>query len=97
MVRSCGPDVPPADNPGVQLGIALATAARDGRDKVTIFASPRLADFGAWAEQLIAESTGKNGKGLIPINGEPLAENTAKTLPGTRPSRTPRLIITTSY
>jgi transaldolase/glucose-6-phosphate isomerase len=74
MVRSCGPDVPPADNPGVQLGIALATAARDGRDKVTIFASPRLADFGAWAEQLIAESTGKNGKGLIPVDGEPLGD-----------------------
>jgi transaldolase / glucose-6-phosphate isomerase len=72
MVRSCGPEVPPSDNPGVQLGIALGTAARDGRDKVTIFASPRLADFGAWAEQLIAESTGKNGKGLIPVDAEPL-------------------------
>src|SRR6202030_63160 len=49
-------------------------AARAGRDKVTMFASPRLADFGAWAEQLIAESTGKNGKGLIPIDNEPLGD-----------------------
>jgi transaldolase/glucose-6-phosphate isomerase len=73
MVRSCGPDVPPADNPAVQLGIALGVAGRAGRDKITLFSSPRLADFGAWAEQLIAESTGKNGKGLIPIDAEPLA------------------------
>ena len=72
MMRSCGPDVPPSQNPGVALGLALGAAARAGRDKVTILASPRLADFGAWAEQLIAESTGKNGKGLIPIDGEPL-------------------------
>ena len=72
MMRSCGPDVPPAENPGVALGLALGIAARAGRDKVTIVASPRLADFGAWAEQLFAESTGKHGKGLIPVDGEPL-------------------------
>jgi transaldolase / glucose-6-phosphate isomerase len=72
MMHSCGPDVPPSQNPGVALGLALGAAARAGRDKVTILASPRLADFGAWAEQLFAESTGKNGKGLIPIDGEPL-------------------------
>ncbi len=72
MVRSCGPDVPPSDNPGVQLGIALGIAGQEGRDKVTMLASPRLADFGAWAEQLLAESTGKNGKGLIPVDGEPI-------------------------
>ena len=72
MVRSCGDDVPPADNPAVQLGIALGVAGREGRDKVTLFCSPKLVDFGAWAEQLIAESTGKNGKGLIPIDAEPL-------------------------
>ncbi len=72
MMRSCGPDVPPSENPGVALGLALGTAARQGRDKVTIVTSPRLADFGAWAEQLFAESTGKHGKGLIPIDGEPL-------------------------
>ncbi|WP_316177154.1 MULTISPECIES: bifunctional transaldolase/phosoglucose isomerase [unclassified Bradyrhizobium] len=73
MVRSCGPDVPPLQNPGVQLGLAMGLAGLEGRDKVTIFASPKIADFGAWAEQLIAESTGKEGKGLIPIDGEPVA------------------------
>ena len=72
MMRSCGPDVPPAQNPGVALGIALGAATLRGRDKVTIFASPSLSSFGAWGEQLFAESTGKHGKGLIPINGEPL-------------------------
>jgi transaldolase/glucose-6-phosphate isomerase len=74
MVHSCGPDVPPAVNPAVRLGIALGLAARAGRDKVTLLCSPRLADFGAWTEQLIAESTGKNGRGLIPIDDEPLAD-----------------------
>ncbi len=74
MVRSCGPDVPPHENPGVQLGLALGLAGLEGRDKVTILSSAKVADFGAWAEQLIAESTGKEGKGLIPIDGEPLGE-----------------------
>ena len=74
MVRSCGAQVPPHDNPGVQLGLAMGLAGREGRDKVTILASPKIADFGAWAEQLIAESTGKEGKGLIPIDGEPLGD-----------------------
>ncbi|MGM4919220.1 bifunctional transaldolase/phosoglucose isomerase [Tardiphaga sp. 813_E8_N1_3] len=74
MVRSCGPDVPPAENPGVQLGLAMGNAGLDGRDKVTILSSKKIADFGAWAEQLIAESTGKDGKGLIPIDGETLGE-----------------------
>ncbi|WP_375459048.1 bifunctional transaldolase/phosoglucose isomerase [uncultured Enterovirga sp.] len=72
MVRSCGPDVPPEANPGVQLGLAMGAAAKAGRDKVTIVAPGPLRDFGAWAEQLIAESTGKNGQGLIPIDSEPL-------------------------
>ena len=74
MVRSCGIDVPPAENPGVQLGLALAAAAKHGRDKLTLTASARIADFGAWAEQLIAESTGKNGKALIPLEGETLGQ-----------------------
>jgi transaldolase/glucose-6-phosphate isomerase len=74
MVRSCGPDVPPAENPGVQLGLALAAAAKHGRDKLTLTGSKGIADFGAWAEQLIAESTGKNGKALIPLEGEPLGK-----------------------
>ncbi|HEY5129436.1 MAG TPA: bifunctional transaldolase/phosoglucose isomerase, partial [Bradyrhizobium sp.] len=74
MVRSCGPDVPPHENPGVQLGLAMGLAGLEGRDKVTILSSGKIADFGAWAEQLIAESTGKEGKGLIPIDGEPLGD-----------------------
>ncbi|MDA9404932.1 bifunctional transaldolase/phosoglucose isomerase [Bradyrhizobium sp. CCBAU 45389] len=74
MARSCGPDVPPSENPGVQLGLAMGLAALEGRDKVTILSSKKIADFGAWAEQLIAESTGKEGKGLIPIDGEPLGD-----------------------
>jgi transaldolase / glucose-6-phosphate isomerase len=72
MMRSCNANVPPADNPAVVLGTILAVLARSGRDKVTLVTSPGIADFGAWLEQLLAESTGKNGKGLIPIDGEPL-------------------------
>lgn len=73
MQRSCGADVPPAENPGVQLGVAMGIAAtRFGRDKVTIIASPAIDIFGAWLEQLLAESTGKQGRGLIPVAGEPL-------------------------
>ena len=73
MQRSCGADVPPSENPGVQLGVAMGVAAtRFGRDKVTIIASPGIADLGAWLEQLLAESTGKQGRGLIPLAGEPL-------------------------
>jgi transaldolase/glucose-6-phosphate isomerase len=74
MVLSCGADVPPHENPGVQLGLAMGQAGLEGRDKVTIFSSPKIADFGAWTEQLIAESTGKEGKGLIPIDGESLGD-----------------------
>ena len=74
MQRSCGTDVPPAENPGVQLGIAMGVAAtRFGRDKVTVIASPGIADVGAWLEQLLAESTGKRGRGLIPLADEPLS------------------------
>jgi len=73
MAVSCRASVPPAANPGVKLGIVLGTlAAKCGRDKVTILASRDLASVGTWLEQLIAESTGKHGKGLIPIAGEPL-------------------------
>jgi transaldolase/glucose-6-phosphate isomerase len=73
MERSCGPDVPPTENPGIQLGVAMGVAAtRFGRDKVTIVASPGIADLGAWLEQLLAESTGKHGHGLIPLADEPL-------------------------
>ena len=72
MVRSCKADVPPQENPAVKLGLAMGLAGLEGRDKVTILCSKKIADFGAWAEQLIAESTGKEGKGLIPIDGETL-------------------------
>jgi len=72
MVRSCGAAVPPAENAGVALGAALAVAAKAGHDKITIVASPGIADFGAWLEQLLAESTGKQGNGLIPVDAEPL-------------------------
>jgi transaldolase/glucose-6-phosphate isomerase len=70
MVQSCSAYTPPTQNPGVQLGTILGVAGRHGRDKVTIIASPGIADLGAWLEQLIAESTGKDGKGLVPIDGE---------------------------
>ncbi|HVJ54298.1 MAG TPA: bifunctional transaldolase/phosoglucose isomerase [Aliidongia sp.] len=74
MERACGPDVPPALNPGLQLGVVLGVAANHGRDKVTILTGPGLEDFGAWAEQLLAESTGKVGKGLIPVDAEPIGD-----------------------
>src|SRR5690348_8260178 len=77
MVRSCGADVPPHENPGVQLGLAMGLAGLEGRDKVTILSSKKIADFGAWTEQLIAESTGKEGKGLIPVDGETLGDVSA--------------------
>jgi transaldolase/glucose-6-phosphate isomerase len=70
MLRACSRHVPPAENPGVQLGTVLGAAGLKGHDKVTIIASPGIADLGAWLEQLIAESTGKIGRGLIPIDGE---------------------------
>jgi transaldolase/glucose-6-phosphate isomerase len=72
MVRSCCASAPPAQNPGVVLGAIMGTLGRRGRDKVTIVASPAIAGLGAWLEQLLAESTGKQGKGLIPVDGEPL-------------------------
>ena len=71
-MRSCDAHVPPADNPAVVLGTVLGVLGNAGRDKVTIIASPGIADFGAWLEQLLAESTGKDGKGLIPVDAEPL-------------------------
>ena len=72
MVRSCAASAPPLENPGIILGAILGTCQRHGRDKVTILASQGIADFGAWLEQLLAESTGKLGKGIVPVDGEPL-------------------------
>jgi transaldolase/glucose-6-phosphate isomerase len=71
MARSCGPSVPPLANPGVHLGLVLGVAAKAGRDKVTILASEGIAGLGAWLEQLLAESTGKDGRGLVPVDAEP--------------------------
>jgi transaldolase / glucose-6-phosphate isomerase len=73
MVRACGASVSIEENPGAVLGIILGTAAKAGRDKVTIITSPDISDLGAWLEQLLAESTGKVGKGIIPVDGEEVA------------------------
>lgn len=72
MRHSCDSCIPPVDNPGVRLGAALGELAKQGRDKVTFVTSPAISDLGAWMEQLIAESTGKEGKGIIPIDDESL-------------------------
>jgi transaldolase / glucose-6-phosphate isomerase len=70
MVHACSPCVGAAENPGVVLGAVLGAAANAGRDKLTIVASPGIHDLGAWLEQLVAESTGKIGKGIIPVDRE---------------------------
>jgi len=72
MVLACGPTVPVDHNPGAVLGAVLGTLGSNGRDKVTIVASPGISDLGAWLEQLLAESTGKKGKGLVPVDREKL-------------------------
>ena len=72
MAHRCGPAVRVADNPGAVLGILLGILARRGHDKVTLVTSPGIGALGVWLEQLLAESTGKVGKGLIPVDGEPL-------------------------
>jgi transaldolase/glucose-6-phosphate isomerase len=72
MVQACSPSVPAGENPGAWLGAVFAEAAKVGRDKITIVAPPAIQSFGVWAEQLIAESTGKEGKGLVPIADEAL-------------------------
>lgn len=73
MVDACGAGVAADENPGVVLGTILGVAANQGRGKLTIIASPKIFDLGAWLEQLIAESTGKSGKGIIPVDRERLA------------------------
>jgi transaldolase/glucose-6-phosphate isomerase len=72
MAHACAPSVSCRDNPGLVLGAVIGTAHNAGRDKVTIVASPPIRDFGAWLEQLLAESTGKDGRGLIPVDREPV-------------------------
>jgi transaldolase / glucose-6-phosphate isomerase len=73
MARACGPDAPVDQNPGAVLGAILGALGNLGRNKVTIITSPGIYDLGAWLEQLLAESTGKQGKGLIPVDREKLA------------------------
>ncbi|MDD5560467.1 bifunctional transaldolase/phosoglucose isomerase [Candidatus Methylomirabilis sp.] len=72
MAHACASCVPVEENPGAVLGTILGVLATHGRDKVTIIASPGIRHFGAWLEQLLAESTGKAGKGLIPVDRESL-------------------------
>ncbi len=74
MVKACGPNSAADSNPGVILGTIMGVAATHGRDKITIITSPGIFDLGAWLEQLIAESTGKIGKGIIPVDREKLAK-----------------------
>lgn len=75
MATACGPSVPAADNPGLALGWALGRLALAGRDKLTFVTPSALAPFGDWVEQLVAESTGKHGKGIVPVVGEPPLES----------------------
>ncbi len=72
MVHACAACVKTEDNPGVALGVVMGVSAKHGRDKVTIIPSPGIYDLGAWLEQLLAESSGKEGKGVIPVDREPL-------------------------
>jgi len=74
MREGCASSVPVYENPGAWLGTAMGTLALRGRDKLTLITSPAISSFGLWVEQLIAESTGKEGKGIIPVAGEPLLE-----------------------
>lgn len=76
MVEACRRD-PAGSNPGVALGVLLGTAAKQGRDKLTVVTSPAISSFGAWLEQLVAESTGKGGKAIIPVESEPLGKPAA--------------------
>ncbi len=72
MVEACNPRVSADKNPGVVLGAILGTLAKAGRDKLTLISSPEISGMGAWLEQLLAESTGKDGKGIVPVEGEPV-------------------------
>jgi glucose-6-phosphate isomerase len=74
MRNQCMPDTATRENPGALLGAALGTLALQGRDKLTLITSTAISSFGLWVEQLIAESTGKEGKGIIPVVGEPIVE-----------------------
>jgi hypothetical protein len=70
VVHACASVVPASENPGARLGAILGECAKAGRDKLTISTDPKIASFGLWVEQLIAESTGKEGRGIVPVAGE---------------------------
>lgn len=72
MQTQCKPETPLRENPGAMLGLTLGAAAEAGRDKVTLVISPAYQALGSWLEQLLAESTGKDGRGIIPVDGEPV-------------------------
>ena len=72
IVHSCASVVPAGENPGAKLGAIMGECAKAGRDKCTIICDPKIASFGLWVEQLLAESTGKEGRGIVPIAGETL-------------------------
>ncbi|MFQ5996253.1 MAG: glucose-6-phosphate isomerase [Dehalococcoidales bacterium] len=75
MRKRCDSGVPVQENLGTWLGVTIGVLARQGRDKLTLITSPAINSFGLWLEQLLAESTGKEGKGIIPVVGESLAES----------------------
>lgn len=74
MKEGCASGIPPQDNPGAWLGTCLGALAMKGCDKLTLVTSPSVRSFGLWVEQLIAESTGKEGKGIVPVVDEPLVQ-----------------------
>ena len=77
MASACASDVGTRANPGVWLGTILGTLANGGRNKATLVVSPPISTFGYWLEQLLAESTGKEGKGILPVEGEALGDPSA--------------------
>ena len=77
MAQACRTQTPLERNPGADLGATMASLAQVGRNKITLISSPQIAAFGLWAEQLLAESTGKEGTGLIPVANEPIVSPAA--------------------
>ncbi|MFI5222872.1 MAG: glucose-6-phosphate isomerase [Nitrospirales bacterium] len=77
MAQACRIQPPRGQNPGADLGATMASMAQAGRNKITLITSPQISTFGLWAEQLLAESTGKEGTGLIPVANEPIVSPTA--------------------
>jgi transaldolase/glucose-6-phosphate isomerase len=71
-VEASGPEVPSLESPGAWLGVIMAEAALDGKDKLSLIISPAMVGFGSWLEQLLAESTGKDGTGILPVENEPV-------------------------